>query len=418
MKICFVNTMENSGGAAIAAWRIFEEVHRQHPQSRYLVAQKSSNNQQVLAACPAFNHLAPRLRQRLERQFTLLRSRGHKGVFSSARIPASTVVRKINSLNPDIVHLHWINNGLLAIEDLKKINAPLVWTLHDMWPFTGGCHYSAGCNHWLDQCGNCPQLIRNGNNDLSKKIFSRKLKAWKEIDLTVVAPSQWLSNLAATSPLLSRCGIQVIPNGLDVASFYPRVKERSRQSLNLPQKKRLLLFGAMNATGDNRKGFDLLIESLSKLPDALRNQLELVVFGNQDNVMEKYLDFKTHFIGTVNGDEELAKLYSSADLFIAPSREDNLPNTCIESIACGTPVVAFNIGGIPDIIQHKETGYLADAFNTTDMAKGIIWVLGTLKESNKMQLAARAYAESSYDKENNAHQYIALYQDLLEPSRK
>jgi glycosyltransferase involved in cell wall biosynthesis len=418
MKICFANTLEQTGGAAIAAWRIFEEVHRQHPQSRYLVSQKCSSNRQVLAAYPTFNYLAPRLRKRLERQFTRLRSCGHKGVFSSARIPASTVVRKINSLNPDIVHLHWINNGLLAIEDLKKINAPLVWTLHDMWPFTGGCHYSAGCKHWLNQCGDCPQLTCNGSNDLSKSVFSRKLNAWKELNLTVVAPSQWLAKLAKTSPLLSRFRTQVIPNGLDVASFYPRGKENSRKSLSLPQHKSLALFGAMNATGDNRKGFDLLIESLSKLPESLHDQLELVVFGNQDKAMEKYLDFKIHFLGTVKGDEELGRLYSSADLFIAPSREDNLPNTCIEAMACGTPVVAFNIGGIPDIIQHKETGYLADALNTADMAQGIIWLLGALKESNRLQLAARTYAESSYNKENSAHRYIELYQEILDTPRK
>lgn len=414
MKICFANTLENTGGAAIAARRVFEEVHSHYPRSRYLVSQKSSRLEQVLAAYSRFSRLAPRLRKRLEKDYTRLYGRGSRGVFSSARFRAATVIRKINSLDPDIVHLHWINSGFLAIEDLQHIEAPLVWTLHDMWPFTGGCHYADGCQHWLGCCGDCPKLTGGGSHDLSWKIFSRKSAAWPELDLTIVTPSRWLADLAGKSPLLGRFQIHVIPNGLDTALYCPQDKAAARRSLGLPQDKSLALFGAMYATTDHRKGFDLLIDSLSHIPASLRKHLDLAVFGNQDNELEKFLDFKIHFLGKIEDEGKLAELYSAADLFISPSREDNLPNTCIEAMACGTPVVAFDIGGMPDIIQHRKTGFLANAFDTEEMARGICWLVESLTGSNDIPLATRSHAEKNYNQVINARRYMELYKRILD----
>ena len=416
MKICFASTLEKTGGAAIAAGRIFEEVHRQYPQSRYLVSRKSSDLEQVIPAYTTFAQLVPKLRKRLERDYTRLLGGGSKGVFSNARFPASTVIRKINALNPDIVHLHWINNGFLAIEDLKHIEAPLVWTLHDMWPFTGGCHYSDGCEHWLGACGNCPQITRYGSHDLSTTIFFRKSEILPALNLTIVTPSQWLADLASRSPLLSQFQTQVIPNGLDIKLYRPRNRSTARQSLTLPLDKSLALFGAMCATSDHRKGYDLLINSLAVLPASLRDRLELVVFGNKDEELERGLDFKIHFLGEICDENKLADLYSAADIFISPSREDNLPNTCIEAMACGTPVVSFNIGGMPEIVNHKKTGYLADAFDVRELANGICWTIESLAQSNDMRSAARAYAEKNYNRKTNTDRYIELYQQIL--SRK
>jgi glycosyltransferase involved in cell wall biosynthesis len=227
-----------------------------------------------------------------------------------------------------------------------------------MWAFTGGCHYNQECDRYINCCGACPQLHSNKNWDISRWVWQRKAKAWQNLNLTIVTPSQWLAKCAISSSILQNQKIKVIPYGLETQTYKPIERHLARKILNLPNNKQLILFGAMNATSDLRKGFHLLQLALKSLRQAVcAEQFELVVFGASRPANEVDLSFKTHYLGRLSDDISLSLIYSSADVFVAPSIQDNLPNTVMESLACGTPCVAFNIGGMPEMIEHQKNGY-------------------------------------------------------------
>jgi glycosyltransferase involved in cell wall biosynthesis len=278
----------------------------------------------------------------------------------------------IKEINPDIVHLHWINGGMIKIEDLAKIDKPIVWSLHDMWAFTGGCHYDEECGRYKEKCVKCKVLGSEKENDLSKKVFKRKEKNYKNLDLTVVGLSKWLNECSKESTLLKDKKHVNLPNPIDTNIFKPFDKEKSRELWNLPKDKKLVLFGAMNPTGDPRKGFKELSEALKLLEI---KDVEFVVFGSSAPKNPPKFKFKTHYVGRLNDDIGLVTLYSAVDVMIVPSLQENLSNAIMESLSCATPVVAFDIGGNSDMIEHKKTGYLVKPFEAQDLANGIEWVL-------------------------------------------
>ena len=331
-------------------------------------------------------------------------------LFSSAWMPFSKVVERINNLNPDIVHLHWIAGGMFRIEDLQRIKAPAVWSLHDMWAFTGGCHYDEGCGKYTDQCGNCPVLGSNKTKDLSYKIFKRKLKTYAKIkNLTIVGLSRWLAKSAEQSALFKDKPVVNLPNPIDTNMFNPLSKNIARGMLGIPVEKKIILFGAMSAITDPRKGF---IE-LSNAFNLLRlTDIELAVFGSNKPEVIPDFKFPARYLGHFHDDISLKVLYSVADVMVVPSLQENLSNVIMESIACGTPVVAFRIGGNSDMIGHKINGYLADPYEPASLARGIEWVLKH-PEPEKLSTNARQKVLDCFEMEKVAQRYKALYEEIL-----
>jgi glycosyltransferase involved in cell wall biosynthesis len=324
---------------------------------------------------------------------------------------ASTVIR----INPDLINLHWVNAGYLQIETLLKLKKPLVWTLHDMWGFTGGCHYSGECDRYTKSCGACPQLHSNREWDLSRWVWQRKAKAWKNLNLTIVTPSRWLADCASKSSLFQDLRIEVIPNGLDSQRYRPIEQKLARDLLNLPQDRQLILFGAMKATSDRRKGFQFLLPTLKKLSQIQgQEQLELVVFGASEPSQPPDFGLKVNYLGRLNDDISLALVYSAADVMIVPSIQESFGQTASESLSCGTPVVAFNATGLRDIVEHQQNGYLAQPYEIEDLAKGIAWVLEDRERYGKLCDRARQKVEQEFTLERQAKRYFSVYQELYE----
>lgn len=334
-------------------------------------------------------------------------------IFSPSIIPTRTI-SKINKLNPSVVHLHWICSGFIRIEELKKIKKPIIWTLHDSWAFTGGCHIPYTCEKYHEDCGKCPTLSSKNEYDLSRLILLRKKKSWQNLEIIIVTPSTWLHNCAKNSTLFSNSRVELIPNGIDITKFKPIDKNLARNQLSLPKTKKIILFGAVNSTSDPNKGFKYLKDSLYylKKQKALEN-VDLVIFGGKSIDLNN-LGLKIHSTGKIYQDDTLALLYSAADVFVVPSLSENLPNTILESLACGTPCVAFNIGGIPDLIDHKNNGYLASPFNSIDFATGIKWILHDEKRLDILSENSRKKIIKQFNIVDTAIKYNELYNSICE----
>jgi glycosyltransferase involved in cell wall biosynthesis len=335
-------------------------------------------------------------------------------MFSVQWLP-DAIAPKVRQLNPDIVHLHWICNGFMQIETLSKLNQPLVWTLHDMWPLTGGCNYSKECDRYTQSCGACPQLKSTREQDLSRWVWRRKAKAWKNLNLTIVSPSHWLADCARSSPLFRNRRIEVIPHGLDLTKYRPIDWKIARQLLNLPTDKQLVLFGASpGTTGDQRKGFHLLQLALQRLGKlSFQNRLELVIFGDSQSDQSLDLDFSVHYLGQLHDDLSLALAYASADVMVVPSLQEAFGQTASESLACGTPVVAFNATGLQDIVEHQRNGYLAKPFEIEDLIQGITWILEDCDRHQKLRAGARKKAEQEFGLELQAQRYLSLFNQIF-----
>ena len=343
-----------------------------------------------------------------------LRRYPHKsGTFFSPQWFWDTLRPQVDAINPDIVHLHWVCNGFLKIETLAKIQKPIVWTLHDMWPFTGGCHYTETCRGYEQQCGQCPQLGSPSPLNLSYKIWKRKQRAWKSLNLTLVSPSQWMADCAHSSSLFSQFPIQLIPHGLDLEIYKPIEKATARAILGLPQNKHLVLLGASSGITEPRKGFHLLQAALKHLSfQGQSKDLELVVFGASSLPKDISLSFPVHCLGKLHDDISITLTYSAANVMVVPSLQEAFGQTASEAIACGTPVVAFKATGLQDVIIHQKSGYLAQAFDTLDMAQGIQWLLENEERYQYLSTQARHIAEQKFSATLQAERYYKLYQNL------
>lgn len=318
----------------------------------------------------------------------------------------------------DIIHLHWVNHAFLKPEDiaaLGRLNKPIVWTFHDSNAFTGGCHVRYSCDHYQNECGNCPLLKHPGPGDKSHSIWIRKYKAYQDLRLNIIAPSTWMAASVRKSKLLGTKNIVSIPNTLDMAVFKPLQKSEARKKWGISPDKFIIMSGFMPSRKDMHKGTSYLIEALEILavdPGIDRNSIELVIFGNRDDKNVAAFPVSTKFLGTISGEEELASCYNAADVFLAPSLEDNLPYTVMESLSCGTPVVAFTTGGIPDMVQHLYNGYLAEYRSSEDLAAGIKWVLDH-SERGVLGRNSRKYMEDNFSEDVIARRHIELYNSLI-----
>lgn len=410
MNILLVNTSDIQGGAARATYRLHQALLAEGVNSKMLVQIKSSDDYTVLGPDSKLQKGFSKLRPALDNLPRLLYKNRSQTYFSSACLPFSNIVTRINTINPDLVHLHWVAGGMLPIEDIAKIKAPIVWSLHDNWAFTGGCHIMWECERFKQSCGACPRLGSTKEDDLSRKIFKRKLKSFSNLThLTIVGLSRWISDCASQSSLFRNSRIITLPNPINTLSFSPIKQLLARELLHLPQNKKLILFGAMNATTDLNKGYKKICEALRQLT---RDDIELVVFGSSQPQQPQGFNFKSHFLGHLYDDLTLQVLYSAADVMVVPSLQEAFGQTASESMSCGTPVVAFGSTGLLDIVDHKRNGYLAEPFDETDLAKGIEWVLNA-KNYAQLCTNAREKIVTTFDSRLVVKQYINLYREVL-----
>lgn len=414
MKVLLLNSSDTDGGASRAAYRLHKGLQSIGVSSQMLVENKMSDDQAVISSQ---SMLANKFGKVISILSNLpLRRYPHRDpvIFSPQWLP-DTIPDKVATIQPDIINLHWVCGGYLQVESVAKFNQPLVWTLHDMWAFTGGCHYSESCDRYTQSCGACPQLKSQREKDLSRWVWKRKAKTWKNLNLTLVTPSQWLAECVSYSSLLKEYRVEVIPNGIDPQRYKPIPREWARKVINLPQDKLLLLCGGTSVTSHRWKGFNLLVPALQRLSQSpqWKEQLEVVVFGSSQPQNPVDVGFKTHYLGRLGDEISLATVYAAADIFVAPSVQDNLPNTVMEAIACGVPCVAFKIGGMPDMIEHGSNGYLAQAYEIEDLAKGIAWVLENPERYQKLSERARQKAEQEFTQEIQARRYLSLFEDVV-----
>jgi glycosyltransferase involved in cell wall biosynthesis len=416
VNILILNASDIQGGAARAANRLHQGLQAIGVNSQMLVQTKYSDDRTVIGS-PATSGIGKVIagsRLTLDPLPLKFYSERDRSFFSLQWLP-DKMPSKVSQLEPDIVNLHWINAGYVQIETLAKLNKPVVWTLHDMWAFTGGCHYSGDCDRYTASCGACLQLKSSKNWDLSRWVWQRKAKAWKYLNLTIVSPSSWLAKCARSSSLFKDLRVEIIPYGLDTENYRPIEPQVARELLRLPQDKQLVLFGALGATSDQRKGFHLLQPALQELSQTgWQDKLELVVFGASRPKNPPELGFKIHYLGTLSDDLSLSLVYSSVDVFVLPSLEDNLPNTVMEAISCGTPCVAFKIGGMPDMIEHQQNGYLAQPYQIEDLSRGIAWVLENDERKQKLSHYACQKAKQEFTLEIQANRYLSLFTEILE----
>ena len=414
MKILMLSSSDGRGGAFAAAYRLQVGLNQAGVKSKMLVKDKTRSDPNVVRNKDIIFNRWRRLRGRIDRLPLKFYPRRQKhNLFTPAIVPEGIAHEELIN-TADIVHLHWVGGGFLRIETLKALNKPLVWTLHDLWAFTGGCHYPSECKRYMETCGNCPALGSSSKYDLSRFILLRKRKSWKHLNIVFVSPSNWLAKCAKQNSIFKNMRIEVIPNGLDLECYKPVDKMRARKKFSLPREKKLIMFGASSATTDKRKGFHYLVDALRILtPNIAGSDVEIVIFGSTSDVGQLDVGLKVNIIGKIEDDENMASLYSAADVFVAPSIYDNLPNTVMEAMACGVPCVAFDIGGMPDMIEHGKTGYLVKPYKEDDLADGISWILDDENRWFELSSNCRAKVVNEYEISKISERYAKLYGELL-----
>ena len=417
MRVLFVNTNENYGGAARAANRIMRGVQRCGVEAQMFVKNKHSQAVDVVSIWQyvpknsiykVFDWVAEKIKNKWQHYKWNPYKDTKKDVFLSD-IRSMTSHGALQKLNYDIVHLNWINQRFLDIRELVKIKKPIVWTLHDSWAFTGICHVSYECKLYEHHCSACPMLGSSKERDYAYEVFDKKLKAYKDLDLHIVTPSKWLADCAKRSALFGNFPITVIPNCIDTDLYQPMDKTDARKVLGLENDKKYLLYGAMHVLKDANKGFAYLKKALKQIKDT---DAELLVYGTNEDMHCYNLPIPARSLGYINNDKMMALLYNAADVCIVPSLSENLSNTIMESLSCGTPVVGFDIGGNSDMIDHKRNGYLAKEKDCEDLAKGIEWCL-VHNADGAMSKNAREKVMNNYTIEIVSEQYKKLYESLL-----
>jgi glycosyltransferase involved in cell wall biosynthesis len=407
MKILQINFSDfaSGGGGAIAMYRLYLGLKRAGVDCKILSGLKTLDSADSLEI--------PRSR-RLESGIRRLTA---KIGLNDIHCLSSFKIREISSyIDADILNFHVIHSGFfsyLAIPSLTETK-PAVFTLHDTWSFTGHCAYSYDCDRWKTGCGKCPYpetypAIQRDNTHLE---WTLKHWVYERSNLAIVTPSRWLAEQAHQS-MLSRFPIRHIPNGVETDLYRPLDSEQCKSILGIPAGKRVLMFGA-EILGDLRKGADLLLKALQSLPSTLKPELLLLTFGNSGDAIAKSADIEVFNLGYIGGDRMKAIAYSAADLFLFPTRADNLPLVLQESMACGTPMVSFKVGGVPDLVRPGVTGYLAEPEDIQDFQKGILELMEDHGLREQMSQNCRAIALQEYSLVLQTQRYIELYKQILD----
>lgn len=403
-------SQSDSGGAGNAVRRIHDGLLDIGVDSQMVVRDRSTSRRGIHGPTTLPAKASAKIRPILDD--IPLKAFGNPDEFSLDWLP-DRLTGRIQSINPDLVHLNWVAGGYMSIESLGKIAQPIVWRLPDMWALTGGCHYSGDCDGYTRECGHCPQLGGDSEWDLSRLTMKRKQRALSDQSVTVVATSSWLADCARESSLFSDSRIEIIPNGLNTDVFKPRDPSVGRDLFGLPHDEKLILFGAVNALTNDRKGADLLESAVQSVSSHLDGDAAVVIFGNTDPEGMADFDIPAHSTGYLRDTESLAMLYSAADVMVVPSRYEGFGQTVTESMACGTPVVAFDATGPSDTVDHRETGYLATPYEAEDLATGIEWILEDDDRRDELGNTARERTVERYRYTSIAAEYLDLYRSLL-----
>lgn len=423
LKVLSVCTSDAGGGAPRAAYRIHQGVRELGVDSRMFVKDKRTKDANVIALdefAPhnalyhAFDWTRNKVKNKIQ-HFHWNRYPNREDIFMSD-MRGTDLHGALQKLNYDILHLHWINQRFISLEDLPQ-GKPIVWTLHDSWPFCGICHYFFDCGEYKYHCGCCPLLRSDKADDLSQKVWRKKSEIYKNLDLHIVTPSRWLADCAKQSCLMGRFPVSVIPNCLDVEAFRPldekEISPRWRKFQEIGKTKSLLLFGAVNAATDKIKGFAYLLSALKRLEQqGYADDFELIVFGATESELSMDVKIPIHYVGYVGNTDDLVSLYNLANVMVVPSLTENLSCAIMESLSCATPVVAFNIGGNGDMIEHKVNGYLAKEKDDADLAEGILWCLEN-NGGNRLGKVGHEKVLRNYTFDVVCRQYKALYESVI-----
>jgi glycosyltransferase involved in cell wall biosynthesis len=417
MRVLHLSTRDISGGAARAAYRLHRGLRFLGVQSSMFVLQRRSDDPTVIRfkrpKDPIRRLRRDLRRERIKRSFESYRTSRPGGLepFSDDRTHfGSNVLRQLSPCS--VIHLHWIA-GFIDYQALRTVirrKAAVVWTFHDMNPFTGGCHYDDGCGRWRESCGACPQLGSTDPEDLSYKIWQRKREIFSRIDpghLSLVAPSRWLAGEVKRSSLLGKFSVSVIPYGLDTDVFTPQQQCIARDVLGVPANARTILF-VSDSLSTRRKGMDILTRALREMLPA--QNLFFLSLGSDAPQMD--IPIPHLHLDYVKNDQQLALVYSAADVLVLPSVQDNLPNTALESLACGTPIIGFAVGGLPDIVRHGVNGLLVPAGDLVALVAAIKELLIAPARYREMSSSCRRVAVEEYSLEIQARRYIELYNQL------
>ena len=414
MKIVHINYSNYIGGASRATYRIHRALINENVNSQLWVNEANKGDMSVAGPSNEISKALKRVIRYLTWPLLKLLKTDNKINHSISLLP-SRWVNYINKSDADLIHLHWVQREMLSIKDISKIKKPVIWTLQDMWAFCGAEHYTENFR-WSDGYNFSNRPDMESGFDINQWTWRRKVKNWQK-PIQIVTSSKWLSSCVQKSALMKDWPIKTIANTIDTNIWQPFGKKISRKLLNLPTEKKLLLFGAVGGEKDPRKGFDLLIRVLKYLNKNPANKnIELVVFGQTKPHAFPDIDFTIHYVGALDDDISLRTLYNTADIMVIPSRQDNLPNTGVEAHACGVPVVAFDTGGLNDIVDHKDTGYLAKPFDVKDFANGISWVLEN-NMNNQLSINTRNSALAKFSEKVIANKYLDLYKSVINDSK-
>ncbi|EEQ3641485.1 glycosyltransferase [Escherichia coli] len=411
MKILILSHSDILGGASIAAYRLHRALLNNNINSTMMVRIKKTDDFTVIGPKGNLEKVLNKIRSPLGGYINSLSKTCTSGYRSGNWLPSGWV-KRINEMDIDIVHIHWVGAETLSIEDIGKIKKPVIWTLHDMWPFCGTEHYASDTpkSRWRN---NYIKESLFSCLDLERIVWKRKKRSWSN-DISIVSPSSWLFKCAKDSSLFSRNHHFLIPNALDLTVFKPLEKHYCRKILNIDADKKIILFGAIGGVKDERKGYDLLIKALELIVknDNITN-IQCLVFGQSIPEQKIDLPVDIKWLGHIHDNITLSLMYNAANVMVVPSRQDNLPQTATEAQACGCPVVAFDCTGFPDIIAHKITGYLAKPYDFVDLARGISWVIDNREREDNLSKNAVKKAQDNWSEEKVASEYIKLYENIL-----
>ncbi|MCU0552454.1 MAG: glycosyltransferase family 4 protein [Leptolyngbya sp. Prado105] len=402
MQVLHFNQTDVAGGAALAGYRLHQGLLEQNIDSRFLVARKVTQSDRVTQLPPP---------SRTERRIQSITD--PLGLAQIHLLSTFNLRKHPSYQSADLLNFHNLHDGYfnyLAIAHLTQ-HKPAILTLHDMWSMTGHCSFSYDCDRWKIGCGNCPDLTIFPPMRRDSSHWEWKLKQWayQTANLTIVAASRWLADVARASPLFRKFAVHHIPYGIDTDVYKPLDPEQCRARLNLPKGKKVLLFVATHLQ-ERRKGGDLVVTALQQLPESIKSELVLLTLGGGDAYQT---GISTLALGYVKDDDEKAIAYSAADLLIFPTRADNLPLVLQESLACGTPMISCNVGGVTDLVRPGVTGYLAKPEDVNDLKHGILALLEDDFLRQQMKQNCRTIAVAEYRLDRQAERYVELYQQIL-----
>lgn len=417
MKVVHLNTYDGNGGAGRAVLRLNKGLKALGVDSRIICLYQFNPKSGVRAVSQSFLGRLIALINILSERFLIKPFLKTSFVpFSLQRFGISPNYMK-EVQEADIIHIHWINHGFLAasqIAALSRLNKKVVWTLHDSNPITGGCHVRYECDHYIDQCGNCPVLRFSNRRDLSHATWLKKSRAYQQLEFDFIAPSKWMGDRAREASLAHHKKVHVISNALETDLFSPLNKQACREEFSIAEERVVILAGYMPSKFDRHKGFPELLSTLKHLsnhPSVDTSKLLLIFYGSDGAKAGFDIPIEHRFLGKISSDLTLAKLYSLADVFLFTSLEESMGYTALESIACGTPVAAFRTSGVTDVVVHKQNGYLAELENTRELADGVVWILK--QERQSLSAFSRKWAVENFSQEVIARKHQDLYSELL-----